>query len=223
MANSAALCPRSAGHCQDALRDILFKMFPAHKTRSWQPAKKKACGVFVSLKLWPSRTSARQVRASIPLPSPVHRDQVHDERRHSLWRSWRADIWVGWGHSRKVGDGCAVPDSGPPRTSFLFYFSPVGVMQRSQCKLTSRRMFEIIVKENNEGLNRDSRSVVPMSVRSVWWVPRKDNSDFIYLPPLLKWGTFNNRDNTELTFISAYPPRCKSVCKSYRTGEHWNV
>lgn len=74
---------------------------------------------------------------------------------------------MGWGHSRKVGDGCAVPDSGPPRTSFLFYFSPVGVMQRSQCKLTSRRMFEIIVKENNEGLNRDSRSVVPMSVRSV--------------------------------------------------------
>lgn len=49
----------------------------------------------------------------------------------------------------------------------LFYFSPVGVMQRSQCKLTSRQMFEIIVKENNEGLNRDSRSVVPMSVRSV--------------------------------------------------------
>lgn len=77
MAASAVPGPQSAGHCRDALHDILFKMFPAHKAESWQLVKEPAERSF-SLELRPSHTSTLQVPAAIPLPSTIGKDQGHD-------------------------------------------------------------------------------------------------------------------------------------------------
>lgn len=73
--------------------------------------KKKACGVFISLKSWPSRLC----QGALPsrLPSPAGRARARSMATRS-WRCRRASVGRTRAQQRLGKRACALPDPGPP-------------------------------------------------------------------------------------------------------------